>query len=116
MSDVEELTVPRAEAIARLNDALRKEGVGGILVVSLGVKAIEGFNTDDLTKAIMTYDAFNADNDLHGERDFGKFTLWGEDCFWKIDYYDIDLKFGSEDPNDADKTARVLTVMLPSEW
>ena len=111
-----ELSVSRAEAIARLNDALRKQSVGDTVMVTRGVLAITGYNSPELTKALAAYDAFDADNDPHGERDFGDLTLWGEDMFWKIDYYDTDLRFGSDDPADANKTRRVLIVMLTGEW
>lgn len=116
MSAVAELAVPRAEAIARLNDHLRKTATGGKIMVTRGVLAISGYNSPELAEALATYDAFDADNDPHGERDFGDLTLWDTDLFWKIDYYDVDLKFGSDDPADPDKTKRVLTVMLTSEW
>ena len=111
-----EVAVPRAEAIARLNDALRKQGVGGTIMVTQGVLAVTGYNSLELSEALAAYDAFDADNDPHGERDFGDLTLWGQDMFWKIDYYDADVRYGSDDPADPDKTKRVLTVMLTSEW
>lgn len=116
MSAVTELAVPRAEAIARLNDQLRKTGTGGSLMVTQGVLAITSYNSAELAEALAAYDTFDADNDPHGERDFGDLTLWGEDLFWKLDYYSPDLRYGSDDPADPDKTKRVLTVMLTSEW
>ncbi len=63
-----------------------------------------------------TFDAFTPDNDPHGERDFGSFEHEGERIFWKIDYYDRSLQFGSEDPSDPRQTRRVLTIMLASEY
>jgi hypothetical protein len=116
MSAVAELTVPRAEAIALLNDHLRKTATGGTIMVTQGVLAISGYNSPELAEALAAYDAFDADNDPHGERDFGDLTLWGEEMFWKVDYYSQDLRYGSDDPADPDKTKRVLTVMLTSEW
>ena len=116
MSAVAEVTVPRAEAVARLNDALRKEGVGGTIMVTRGVLAVTGYNSSELAEALAAYDAFDADNDPHGERDFGDLTLWESECLWKIDYYSADLKYGSDDPADPSKTSRVLTVMLTGEW
>lgn len=116
MSAAVQLVVPRAESIARLNDALRKEGVGGTLMVTRGVLAVTGYDPAELAKALASYDAFDPDNDPHGERDFGDLTLWGTDLLWKIDYYDPELKFGSNDPSDPEITRRVLTVMTANEW
>ena len=56
------------------------------------------------------------DNDPNGEHDFGNFELAGQKFFWKIDYYDTTMEFGSEDPADSAKTTRVLTIMLTSEY
>ena len=50
------------------------------------------------------------------ERDFGAFEYGNTKFFWKIDYYDNDLKYHSEDKSDPDKTTRVLTVMKASEY
>ena len=36
--------------------------------------------------------------------------------WFKIDYYDLDLEYGSEDPADASITRRVITIMLPSDY
>lgn len=108
--------VPRAEAITRLNDHLRKTGTGGTVMITQGVRRITGFDPAVLAQALANYSGFDADNDPHGERDFGDLVLWGWDLLWKIDYYDPALTFGSEDPADPQKTRRVLTVMLASDW
>ncbi len=59
---------------------------------------------------------FAEGDDPHGERDFGAFEHRGKRLFWKIDYYDPSLSFGSEQPTDLAKTHRVLTIMLVSEY
>jgi hypothetical protein len=107
--------IPRAEVIARLNDALRKRGEGGVIVVTRGVRCVPGFQPLELLKLLRDYDDFDTDNDPHGERDFGDIELAGETLFWKVDYYDADMLYGSPDPANAGLTQRVLTVMLPSE-
>jgi hypothetical protein len=108
--------LPRAEAIARLNDKLRKEGRGGQLLVTKGVYSLAHYDARVLLRALAEYDAFDADNDPHGERDFGDINVFGTDLLWKIDYYDLQLECGSPDPADPSVTTRVLTVMLESEY
>ena len=36
--------------------------------------------------------------------------------FWKIDYYDANLEYGSDDPANDAVTTRVLTIMEASEY
>jgi hypothetical protein len=57
-----------------------------------------------------------AHNDPHREHDFGNFEVAGWKFFWKIDYYDANVEFGSEDPADPKITTRVLTIMLATEY
>lgn len=108
--------LPRAEAIAQLNDNLRKTGKGGRILVTRGVCALPGFDQDTLLNSLAQYDGFDVDNDPHGERDFGDLTLFGTTLLWKLDYYDQQLTFASPDPADEAVTIRVLTVMLESEY
>ena len=107
---------PRAEVIASLNDQLRKTGTGGTIITTQSVRRLAGFNVEALAAALSNYSDFDAQNDPHGERDFGDLSLLGCDLLWKIDYYDLDLQFGSDDPADPGVTHRVLTVLLASEW
>ncbi len=85
-------------------------------MVTRGVKALPGFEVTNLLAALAGFDAFDVDNDPHGERDFGDLELFGASLLWKIDYYSKDLRFGADDPADPSATERVLTAMLPEEW
>jgi hypothetical protein len=105
----------RAERIAALNDKFRKGMASGRVHMTAGLNAK---GPDFVVKAlvkVMEFNDFNADNDPHGEHDFGSFELEGEKVFWKIDY-DLKAEFGSEDPTDPKKTRRVLTIMLAEEY
>jgi hypothetical protein len=57
-------------------------------------------------------------NDPHGEHDFGAFYINGVGKIsWKIDYYaDASCAWGSEDPSDAARCYRVLTIMRAEEY
>jgi hypothetical protein len=103
--------------IAELNDLARTAmGVASRLVQTQGICALPQADQSAIREKVETFDAFTADNDPHGERDFGAFEHNGERIFWKIDYYDTTLSMGSEDPSDPRQTIRVLTIMLASEY
>lgn len=106
----------RAKRIAALNDKFRKGLTSGHVHMTAGVNTK---GSDFVVKALIKmieFDDFNADNDPHGEHDFGSFELEGETLFFKIDYYDLKREFGSEDPADPKQTLRVLTIMLANEY
>ncbi|MEM7242329.1 MAG: DUF3768 domain-containing protein [Pseudomonadota bacterium] len=68
-----------------------------------------------LTKIANT-SAFDPENDPYGEHDFGSVTLFDQTYFWKIDLYDQNFQYGSEQRDDLTKTRRVLTIMHSSEY
>lgn len=102
--------------IAKLNDQLRKTGQGGVIMVTRGVRAIEGFNAVALMALLAAHDKFDEDNDPYGEHDFGDIEIGDHELLWKIDYYAQDMLHGSPDPANPDVTCRVMTVMLVSEY
>lgn len=120
----------RVERIARLNDLARRAmGIACVVVATEGIRALPQADQSCLRELVETFDAFTPDNDPYGERDFGAIyqrmdgvwsTLRPVDVavtvFWKIDAYDRELRFGSEDPADPALTRRVLTIMLASEY
>jgi hypothetical protein len=107
----------RSEKIARLNDRARAAmGLACRLVQTPGINALSPQDQSKIREKVETFDAFTPDNDPYGERDFGAFDHQREKIFWKIDFYDKDLMFESEDPADAFKTTRVLTIMLAEEY
>ena len=65
---------------------------------------------------VRTLNKFDSDNDPHGEHDFCSFEIDGESYFAKIDYYDLEVHYGSEDPSDPTKTTRVLMIMRADEY
>ena len=97
-----------AEKIRALNDAFRTTMTGGRVMMTAGVDALPSDVKAMVIRRVATFSDFTPDNDPHGEHDFGNFTLAGRKFFWKIDAYDADMRFGSEDPADPAKTTRVL--------
>jgi hypothetical protein len=102
--------------IRTLNDAFRRTLTGGQILMTSGVNGRGPAFVATALEAVRTFQAFTPDNDPHEEHDFGAFDLDGKKLFWKIDYYDLSLSLGSEDPADASKTKRVLTIMLAEEY
>ena len=112
--------------IARLNDQLRENITNpgnNRVVMTIGIAALvgdvalfRGFRKRaELLRAVRDFESFDRGNDPYGEHDMGSFTFEGAACMWKIDYYDLDLAVGSEDPADPSRTVRVLTIMRADE-
>ena len=93
--------------IALLNDALRQTFTGGKVMMTAAVDALPLDVKATVLQKVRSFNEFGADNDPHGEHDFGSF---------KIDYYSSDMQGGSEDPSDPEKTTRVLTIMFASDY
>lgn len=106
----------KTEQTRLLNDFFRHTGIGGKIVFSAGVAALDDNTRQTVFAKVQEFDEFNEGNDPHREHDFGSFVHDGQKYFWKIDYYDLAYKMGSEAPWDHKQTNRVLTVMLAEEY
>jgi hypothetical protein len=121
------------DTIRRLNDAARSHpGTGSIANVTIGFQSLPDADRFAALSAIVSFSQFDGNNDPYGEHDFGAvYRLatgrWtqerpsddkdiSETVFWKVDYYDNTLTYGSEAPWDEQQTKRVLTIMLASEY
>jgi hypothetical protein len=102
--------------IRALNDYLRITGNGGRIVVTSGVAALDPDTLVAVFNTVQTFDSFGPDNDPYGEHDFGLIEVDDQRIMFKIDYYDRAMTGHSPDPADAGVTARVLTILLASEY
>jgi Protein of unknown function (DUF3768) len=130
--EVTRIEKERRAATAVLNDLARTAmGVACRLAVTQGFSELPHADQSRVRELVETYDVWGDDNDPYFERDFGviyhaRGTGWTtakpanddimERVLWKIDYYDLALKWGSEAPWNSAVTARVLTIMLGSEY
>jgi hypothetical protein len=89
---------------------------GGRVMLTAGVDALPSDVKAMVIRRVATFSDFTPENDPHGEHDFGSFALAGRKFFFKIDYFDSTMEFGSEDPADPAKTTRVMTIMLAEEY
>jgi len=106
----------RRSHIQRLNDQLRRTLTGGRVMLTLGIRELGADAVQAIITAVREQDKFDEAGDPQQEHDFGALTVRGTRIFWKIDYYDLQLERGSPDPADPAVTARVLTIMLASEY
>ena len=105
-----------SQRIRDLNDQFRRTLQGGKLMMTTGIQAMGDAEVALILLSIQRFDRFTNDNDSYGEHDFGSFKHNGQKVFFKIEYYDKAMKFGSSDPSDPKVTTRVLTIMLASEY
>ncbi len=101
------------------NDAFRRRDptIPGRIVLTPGISdLLGGGSPDGLLAKVAAFDDFSEDNDPHREHDFAAMDFQNERLFWKIDYYDTEYMYGSDDPSDTTETRRVLTIMLVSEY
>jgi len=113
MDSHDEMT--RVQRIAALNDRLRTTGRGGRMFVTQAVAALPKDVSQQLLARLRSFTNFTPSNDPHGERDFGMISIDGADYAWKIDYYDVNLEYGSPDPADETVCCRVLTLMTAAD-
>lgn len=112
-----------SSSIAEQNDEFRQTVCRGLpslkypgrMVMTVGISALES-DLPRVLERVASFQSFTADNDAHGEHDFGTFDDSENRIFWKIDYYDAQMKFGSANPSNPEETVRVLTVMLAEEY
>ena len=111
-------TISRAETIAKLNDRCRHglDRTARILITRSCLGEFANGSTlggllaqAELIATVRKHDFAGSDA---VERDRGQLEFRGATVFFRIDYYDLDLTYGSEDPADPRVTRRVMTIML----
>ena len=105
-------SISQVELVAQKNDAARSNAVN--YMATGGIIALDESVISEIFVGVQNFTGFNEDNDPYGEHDFGSLEVQGHKIFWKIDYYDQQLKYGCK-PLDPD-CRRVVTVMLAEEY
>jgi hypothetical protein len=109
---------PNVEKIRTLNDLLRTTLTGGSVQITYGIQCLGQEAMVEILQLVKSYPgaSFESGNDPYREHDFGIVSYRSKQIYWKIDYFDTELKQHSEDPSDASLTHRVLTIMLSNEY
>lgn len=113
---MDSIELRKTDRIRALNDAFRRSFVGGKVMMTRGVATLPESTKVAILDRVRTFDAFNEGDDPYGEHDFGALEVDGERVWFKIDYYDRAMEFGSTNPAEPDVTTRVLTLLLPDEY
>jgi hypothetical protein len=116
----ERITDEKKARIAALNDELRTRRTarnGRIIVTGALIEETgDGEKMARILDAIRDFSDFNDDNDPHGERDYGRVTVDGEEIMFKFDYYALNEENLSEHPEDPNVTIRVMSVFYASDY
>lgn len=102
--------------IATLNDNFRRSFIGGEVLLSAGIAAMSSEDKANIISMVQNFNDFTPSNDVYGEHDFLSIDYKGNKIFAKIDYYDLNYEFMSENPANPDITNRVLTILLSCEY
>ncbi|MDD2487457.1 MAG: DUF3768 domain-containing protein [Candidatus Gracilibacteria bacterium] len=106
----------KSEIIKELNDKHRENIPNSKTLITKGVKDLGEEMVYKIIQEVKYYTDFRKGNDPYGEHDFGSLKIGGNQIYWKIDYYDTDYNFGSEDASNAKITGRLLTIMNSNEY
>lgn len=106
----------RTERIAALNDQLRRDHSYGKVVITRGIQALGHQAIMGVLAAVAAFSDFTPDNDPYAEHDCAVMNVGDHRIIWKIDTYDTDLNFASDDPANPAVTIRLLTIMLADEY
>jgi hypothetical protein len=117
IKDQPRVNTVKAFKIQKLNDRFRKgDSTLGHQHKTAMVQALSLVEQRGLIEQVKNFDKFDEENDPHGEHDFGSLELEGEIWYWKIDYFDLNLDHGSDDPSNPAVTQRLMTILHSSEY
>ncbi len=102
--------------VKTLNDNFRQTFTGGRVMLTTGINAKSQDDIAKILSKVRQFNHFTKANDPYNEHDFGSFDYKAEKIFWKIDYYDKNYQYLSENPSNPNITNRVMTIMLASEY
>ena len=104
------------DKIKLLNNNFRRSFIGGKVLTTIGIRSKPVEDVSRILAKVRSFNKFNKANNVYGENDYGSFAFKGDVIIWKIDYYDKNYEFLSDNPADPTITNRVLTIMTAEEY
>ena len=108
-------TFDRPARIRQLNDALRRSGQGGRVLLTASIEALQPDQQAAIVATVAGFEEFDEDSDPDDEHDSALLDVDGRLVLFRIDYYGLDLVSDSPDLSDATVTARVMTIWTPDD-
>lgn len=106
--------------IRALNDQLRMTGFGlnarVVVAGSLATESPTAEKMQSIVNELRAFKDFPEGDDPYHEHDFGVFTVAGVKYMFKIDYYALDERHGSEHPDDPNVTVRIMSVFYAADY
>lgn len=109
-------TIDTRLKVRLLNDFLRKTFLGGKIVMTASVAALDEVVRAEVLNRVKLFNDFTEDNNPHGENDMGFFEVRGGTYWFKIDYLDRAMEYGSPDPSNPQVTTRLMTIGEQSDY
>ena len=106
----------KTDKIRQLNDILRTTFTGGRILTTIGIRRKPVEDVACILSMVRSFNKFNKNNDPYSQHDYASFSFKGDVIIWKIDYYDKNYRYHSDDPSNPDITERVLTIMRADEY
>jgi hypothetical protein len=91
---------------------LREKRNNPVTFISPGVAALGRDKVDRLVEAISIFDDFNMATCAHAQHFCDAFVTDEFIVWFRIDYFDEDLKVLSSDPSNPEKTRRAISLKL----
>ena len=92
-----------------------RPSIGAKIMMTSGINALEEALKARVLTTFREFKDFEKGDDPYAEHDFVSFEVDGVKVFGKCDYYDTDIRYGSDDPSNPTVTKRVWTLMLAEE-
>jgi hypothetical protein len=102
--------------IADMNDAFRRSLIGGLVVLTPGIRALPRKMQASIIEQLRAFDEFDADNDPFGDHNCGRFEHGSRTILWHIDLDERGYYMNRPDPADPARHTFVLTIFLAEEY
>jgi len=97
------------------NDRMRLRALCDIpqhhrITITQGIQAYPAEQQEEIIHRVLVFQGFTEDNDPHLDRDLMVIEYQGTKIYGKMDHYDLNMEYLSEDTSDPAYLARVVAA------